>query len=65
VILIVVIGLLYFLGWIAWAILGPDFEVSVREHRGHHDERSEPRGPGRLTLLTPGGRSYRVVTSRS
>ena len=60
VILIVVIGLLYFLGWIAWAVFGPDFEVRVREHRGH-DEQTGPDGPGRLTLTTPDGRAFRIV----
>lgn len=60
VILIVVIGLLYFLGWIAWAVFGPDIDVEIREHRGR-DEQTEPDGPGRLTLTTPDGRAFRVA----
>lgn len=54
VVLIVVIGTLWFLGWIAWAIFGPSIEVEVREHRDRpHRGRDEPHGPGRLTLTTP------------
>ena len=50
VILIVVIGILYFAGWIAWAILGPEIEVEVHYQREDGPEQSEPQGPGRLTL---------------
>ena len=62
VIVIIVIGLLWFAGWIAWSILGPDIEVKVREHR---NERSEPHGPGRLTALAPDGRALRIAAARS
>ena len=54
--LIVVIGVLYFLGWIAWAIFGPSIEVEVRDHHNRPNRgQDEPRGPGRLTLTMPGG----------
>lgn len=65
VILIVVIGLLYFVGWIAWTIFGPDIEVEVREHRNDRRERSDPEGPGRLTLVAPDGRALRVLSRES
>ncbi len=57
VILIVVVGLLYFAGWIAWAILGPEIEVEVRDKREHSREQGDPRGPGRLTLIPTDGQA--------
>jgi len=52
IVVIIVVGLLWLAGWIAWAILAPDIEVHYEDHPSrHHDD--GPNGRGRLTA-TPG-----------
>ncbi len=58
-IVIIVIGLLYLAGWVAWAIVAPDVEVKIHYHHHHRDD-SDPGGPGRLTIATPDGESPRL-----
>lgn len=48
IVVIIVVGLLWFAGWIAWTILAPDIEVRSDDHPGRqHDD--SPNGRGRLT----------------
>ncbi|MEZ5073796.1 MAG: hypothetical protein R2691_03040 [Solirubrobacterales bacterium] len=47
IVVIVVVGLLWLAGWIAWTILAPDIEVRYEDHPSRHDD--GPNGRGRLT----------------
>ena len=47
IVVIIVVGLLWLAGWIAWTILAPDIEVHYDHPGRHHDD--GPHGRGRLT----------------
>ncbi len=47
---IVVVGILYLAGFLAWSVFGPDVEVRIRQSHPGREHRDQPTGPGRLTV---------------
>jgi hypothetical protein len=57
IVAIIVVGLLWLAGWIAWAIFVPDIEIHYHHHPDRHHDHPDrhhdgiPGGGGRLTAI--------------